>query len=156
MYNVSLLHSEVTALGIPISGADSEGNVSLLLQRNKVISIDNQDGTFGSHTLDEASDEYIRANLLISMVINAHGKSLTSAECLTLQQELTELEWDAYCDARKAPIRQARAARYASECDALYLSLVETAFKANTTPDLTTWASLKDQIRLELPYPTED
>lgn len=152
--NTLLLINELTSLSIPISGCDSEGNISLLVPYNKVIQIDNGDGTFGSQTLDEPSDEYIRCTTLCELVKAAHGKSLTSEAALALQAELSEAEWLAFVDVRKQPVRQARAARYASECDSLYLKLIEDSVVADTTPDLSTWVAAKNAIRAELVYPT--
>ena len=153
--NPTILFNELTSLGIPISGCDSSGRVDLLMSRNKVISIDNGDNTFGSQTLDEPSDEFIRATELIELIKAAHGKSLSSDECIELKDYVTELEWEAYCECRKTPIRSQRAARYAAECDSLYLKLIEDAAIANTTVDLTEWLQLKSTIRAELPYEDE-
>lgn len=162
--NIENLHNELTSLSIPISGCDSEGNVNLLMSRNKVIQIDNGDGTFGSQTLDEPSEEFVRANLLISMVLNAHGKALTSAECLALQQECSEAEWLAFTECRKNPIRQQRAALYSQTTDALFMAAMEestTLFDAVEQvynvkvdkPKWDEWLAEKENIRTNNPYP---
>ena len=152
--NTQLLHNELTSLSIPISGCDSEGRVDLLLQRNKVISIDNGDNTFGTQTLDEDSDEFIRATMLVELVLAAHEQPLSSTEALALQQACSEAEWLAYTECRKQPIRNARAARYATETDVLRLKMDEDAL-----PDSEQWLAARDAwilakntIRNELPY----
>ena len=94
-------------------------------------------------------------NNLVSTALAAHGQPLSSEECLALQSLLTEDQWSAYQDARKAPVKAARAERYKNECDPLYLKITEDAIKANTTPDYSEWLTLKDTIRSELPYESE-
>ena len=124
--NVSLLHNELISVGLSISGCSSDGTV---------------------HFIEPDT------NNLAPLVLAAHEKPLTSDECLTLQAAITEEQWLAYQDARKAPIRAQRAERYKTECDPLYLKITEDALKANITPDYSEWLSLKENIRLELPYP---
>lgn len=123
--NISLLHNELVSVGLSISGCDSSGNVHL-----------NEPDT----------------NNLAPLVLAAHEKPLTSDECIALQAAITNEQWLAYGDCRKQPVRVNRAERYKNECDPLYLKITEDALKANTTPDYSEWLSLKENIRLELPY----
>ena len=126
--NTSIFHNELISVGLSISGCDSSGNIHL-----------NSPDT----------------NNLAPLILAAHEQPLTSDECLALQAAITEEQWLAYTEARKAPIRAKRAERYKNECDPLYLKITEDTLKANTTPDYSEWLSLKDSIRSELPYESE-
>ena len=127
--NIVILHQELISAGLTISGCDSYGNVQLLEPDT---------------------------NNLVPLVLAAHEQSLTSTEALTLQAAITNEQWLAYQDVRKQPIRQQREARYRTECDSLYLTITENALKAQTTPDYSTWLSLKQEIRESLPYEDEE
>ena len=118
-------HNELVSVGLIIAGCDGEGNVHLLEPDT---------------------------NNLAPLVFAAHEQPLTSTECLALQAAISELQWAAYVDCRKQPIRGQREARYRTETDALRMKADEDAFKNNTTPDLSTWVAAKDQIRIDLPY----
>jgi hypothetical protein len=89
---------------------------------------------------------------LLELIVSAHEQLLTSTEALALQAAITNEQWLAYQEVRKVPIRQAREARYRTECDSLYLTITENALKAQTTPDYSEWVALKDSIREDLPY----
>ena len=163
--NTQLLHNELTSLSIPISGCDSSGNVQLLVSRNKVIQIDNGDGTFGSQTLDEDSDEYIRANQIVALALAAHEQPLSSEPAQALKAELTELEWQAYCECRNQPVKAARAVKYKEITDALFMSTFENATKTKSGETYTLkvpvssfdeWTTAKQNIRDSLPYSTEE
>jgi hypothetical protein len=123
--NLSLLHNELTSVGLLISGCDSSGNI---------------------HWNGEPNQE------LVDLVLATHGQLLTSDECLALQAAITEEQWISYTEARKAPIKAQRAERYKLECDPVYLKITEDALIANTTPDYSEWLQLKDSIRNDLPY----
>jgi hypothetical protein len=49
-------------------------------------------------------------------------------------------------------IEELRQRRFREEADPLYLRLIEESLIATTTTDLSSWITLKAQIRLELPY----
>lgn len=134
--NIGLFHSELVACGLPISGCSSDGTIHFL-----------------------APDE----NNIAPLVLAAHGQPLSSDECLALQAALTEEQWLAYQDARKAPVRAMRAERYKSVTDPLFMAAMEestTLFDAveqvyNVKVDKTKWDSWiqeKSKIREEFPY----
>ena len=126
--NIGIFHNELTSVGLNISGCDSNGGIQFT-----------QPDT----------------NNIAPLVLAAHEQPLTSDECLALQAAITEQQWTAYQETRKEPIKAQRAERYKSECDPLYLKITEDALKANTTPDYSEWLTLKENIRLELPYDSE-
>lgn len=134
--NVGLFHSELVECGLSISGCSSDGTIHFL-----------------------APDE----NNIAPLVLAAHGQPLSSDECLALMAVLTEEQWLAYQDCRKAPIRAMRAERYKNETDALFMAAMEestTLFDAveqvyNVRVDKTkwdAWLSAKSEIRLANPY----
>ena len=127
---------EYVACGIVCDGCDSDGNI---------------------HWLNEPNHE------LAARILAAHGQPLSSDECQALQAVLTEQQWLAYQEARKAPVRAMRAERYRQEADPLILSSIESALAASTPTDgkyevvlpeesVTNWISVKNSIRVELPY----
>lgn len=124
--NSLCLHNECVACGLLISCCESDGTIQFLEPDS---------------------------NNIAPLILSAHNKPLSSDECLALQSALTEDQWLAYQDARKAPVRAQRAERYRQEADPVYLKITEDAIKANTTPDYSEWVTIKDQIRTELPYP---
>lgn len=141
MNNILTLHHSLQAVGLDISGCDANGNVHL-----------------------NAPD----TNSLIPLVIAAHEKRLKSDECLALKTALggeTDPRWLAYVDARKAPVKEKREARYRSkETDNLFMKAFETAegaidtvisgvsVRLPSTAKLQDWENKKLQIRNELPY----
>ena len=134
--NIQLFHNELISCGLSISGCDSSGNIHFL-----------------------APDE----NNIAPLVLAAHGQPLSSDECLALMAVLTESQWLAYQDARKAPIRQQRAERYKNECDAMFLKCFEEATLVEdgdyynckvAKANFDGWKAAKEIVRSELPYPT--
>ena len=123
--NTLLFHNELVSCGLSISGCDSSGNIHF--------------------------NEPDTANVA-PLVLAAHEQHLSSDECLALQMALTEQQWLAYQDARKAPVRSQRAERYRQEADPIYLKATEDALINNTTPDYSEWLVIKAAIRSELPY----
>ena len=134
--NIQLFHNELISCGLSISGCDSSGNIHFL-----------------------APDE----NNIGPLVLAAHEQHLSSDECLALMAALTEEQWLAYQDCRKAPIRAQRAERYRSVTDPLFMAAMEestTLFDAveqvyNVKVDKTKWdlwLESKNTIRTELPY----
>ena len=125
MEDIFLLHAEYVAVGLSISSCDFDGNVELLEPD---------------------------INNLVPLVFSAFNKPLTSPECLTLKNAITNDLWQAYVNCINIPIQAVRELRYKNECDALYLSIVEKSIITNTTPDFTPWIQLKEDIRKSLPY----
>ena len=134
--NIGLFHSELVACGLPISGCSSDGTIHFL-----------------------APDE----NNIAPLVLAAHGQPLSSDECQALQAVLTEQQWLAYQEARKAPVRAMRAERYKIETDALFLKCFEDATVVEdgdyynckvAKTDFDGWKAAKQIIREELPYPS--
>lgn len=135
--DISQLHTELIASGLSISGCSSDGTIHFLVP-----------------------DE----NNIAPLVLSAHGQPLSSGECLALMDALTEEQWIAYQDCRKAPVRAMRAERYKSVTDPLFMAAMEestTLFDAveqvyNVKVDKTKWdlwLESKNAIREELPYP---
>jgi hypothetical protein len=133
-----LIYNELISVGLNISGCDSSGNVSI---SSRPTCPEGQEETWTDPT-----------DSLVALCLAAHGQPLSSDECLALQAAITEEQWLAYTEARKAPVKAKRAERYKNECDPVYLKITEDALKANTTPDYTEWLQLKDAIRNDLPY----
>ena len=138
MENILVLHEAMKAIGLSISGCSSDGTVHIA---SRPTCPEGEEATWVDPT-----------DTLVELCLAAHEKSLSSDECLALQQSVTELQWANYIAARQAPIKAQREARYRSEADPLYLKLVEEAAIANTTIDISSWLLLKAQIRNELPY----
>ena len=137
MMNISVLHDELSSVGLAISGCDSSGNVHLLEPDT---------------------------NNLVPLVLAAHEQLLTSTECLTLKDAITNEQWLAYQEVRDAPMRQAREAKYREMADALLFKAIETAtqvVEGKTVTlvfdkaDLDAWKTTKEAIRVELPYATD-
>ena len=122
---ITNFHNELVAAGLDISGCGGDGSVNWKGAPNELLAV---------------------------LVWAAHEQLLTSTECLALQAAITNEQWLAYQDVRKAPIRQQREQRYKTECDSLYLTITENAIKTNTTPDYSSWITAKENIRTELPY----
>lgn len=152
--NVSQFHSELVAAGLSISGCDSSGNVHILSRPTAPLIGGEPDPNWTDPT-----------DSIIALALAAHGQPLTSDECLALQAALTEAQWLAYQDARKAPIRAQRAERYKTTTDPLFMAAMEestTLFDAveqvyNVKVDKTKWdlwLESKNAIRVELAYPT--
>lgn len=137
--NVSLLHNELTSVGLSISGCDSSGNVSIL---SRPTCPEGEEETWTDPT-----------DNLVALCLAAHEQSLTSDECLALQAAISEDAWLAYQEARKAPVKAARAELYKSITDPLMLKALEDSIKNQTTPDYSGWVAKKDEIRLANPYP---
>jgi hypothetical protein len=91
---------------------------------------------------------------LFELIVSAHEQPLTSTECLALQAAITNEQWLAYQDVRKAPIRQAREARYRAETDALRMKADEdyTIGDSSWLAAIEVWKTAKAAIRTELPY----
>ena len=132
-----ILHNELISIGCLISSCDSEGGIQWIGKPNELLSL---------------------------LVLAAHEQSLTSTEGLALQAAITPTQWQAYCDVRDAPMRQARELKYHEMADALLFKAIETATqvvegKAVTLvfdkADLDTWKATKEAIRVELPYATD-
>lgn len=151
--NTSLFHNELVSCGLSIGGCDSSGNVHIS-QRPSAPIIDGEPDTNWSDPTDS----------IIALALAAHGQPLSSDECLALQALLTEEQWIAYQDCRKAPVRAMRAERYKSVTDPLFMAAMEestTLFDAveqvyNVKVDKTKWdlwLESKNAIREELPYP---
>jgi hypothetical protein len=129
-----LLHGELIACGLEISGCDSSGAIHF-------------------YTPDE--------NNIAPLVSAAHGKSLDSKEALTLQAAISEERWLAYKDARNAFTRELRAIRYKNETDSLFFAIFENApltedsdgyiIKIPATA-YKKWVESKAVIRAELAY----
>jgi hypothetical protein len=135
--NIAILHNELIAVGLLVSGCDSEGNVHL------------------------AEPD---TNNLVPLVLAAHGQPLASDECVALQAAITEAQWLAYQECRKAPTKQTRANLYKETTDPLFMAAMEestTLFDAveqvyNVKVDRTKWdewLAAKELIRTENPYP---
>ena len=96
---------------------------------------------------------------LASLVIAAHGKTSTDAEIIALKAHLgaESAEWAAYVEARKAPTRAARQARYRDETDALRLKADEdfTIGSEDWLAAIEAWKAAKAAIRAEFPYEVE-
>jgi hypothetical protein len=136
--NISILHQELTSIGINISGCDSSGNVQI---SSRPTCPEGEELTWVDPT-----------DNLVALVLVAHEQPLTSDECLALQNAVSEDTWLAYQECRKQPIRTQREFRYRTEADSLYLKITEDSIKNNTTPDYSPWILLKDTIRTELSY----
>ena len=139
--NVSLFHNELVAAGLSINGCDSSGNVHLLSRPTAPLI----DGEPDPNWFDPTDS-------IIEAVKNAHGKASTSDECAALHALLSEEQWLACLEAKKAPVRDLRASRYTREADPIYLKAIEDGLINNTTPDLSGWLAIKAQIRADLPY----
>lgn len=149
MINTQLLYSEFRSVGLSIIGCDSEGNTQIA---SRPTCPEGQELTWTDPT-----------DTLVALVLAAHEKALSSDECLALEAELTPEQWLAYQDARKAPIRSQRNARYKEETDPMLLSALESAMKIATAsngeiivalPEASAkeWLAAKDAVRNELPY----
>ena len=134
--NILLLLNEINSVGLNANMCNSDGDINL--------------------TEPDITD-------LVPLVLAAHGQPLSSDECLALQMALTEQQWLAYQDARKAPIRQQRAERYKNECDAMFLKCFEEATLVEdgdyynckvAKANFDGWKAAKEIVRSELPYPT--
>ena len=125
--NTSNLNNELISVGLSIFGCDSSGNVQLLEPDT---------------------------NNLVPLVLAAHEQPLNSTECLALQAAITNEQWLAYQDCRKAPIRSLREQRYRAETDALFMVACEdsTIGDSNWLAAIESWRTAKENIRTELPY----
>lgn len=95
---------------------------------------------------------------LSALVIAAHRKSSDAPELTNLRDYLkADTRWDAYVDARKKPIQQARQLRYREETDALRLKADEdyVVGSAEWLAAIEAWKAEKAAIRSELPYEVE-
>lgn len=129
-----LLHGELVACGLEISGCDSSGAIYFV-----------------------APDK----NNIAPLVSAAHGKSLDSNEVLTLRAAISEGQWSAYKDARNAFTRELRTIRYKNETDPLFFAIFENAplvedsdgyiIKIPVTA-YKKWVESKELIRAELAY----
>jgi hypothetical protein len=148
--NISLLHNEITSIGININGCSSDGTVQIA---SRPTCPEGEEETWVDPT-----------DTLVALVLAAHEQPLSSDECLALQAELSEDAWLAYTECRKAPIKQARAALYKDSTDPLLLSALETALKTATATngEITVvlsetatqeWLTAKDTVRTNNPYP---
>ena len=95
---------------------------------------------------------------LSALVIAAHGKLGDATELTKLRDYLkADSRWDAYVDARKKPIQQARQLRYREETDALRLKADEdyTTGSEDWLAAIEHWKAAKAAIRSSLPYEVE-
>lgn len=95
---------------------------------------------------------------LAALVIAAHGKTGDAPELTKLRDYLkADSRWDAYVDARKQPIQQARQLRYREHTDALRLKADEdyTIGSGEWLAAIKEWKAAKSAIRVELPYEVE-
>ena len=137
--NVSLLHTELTSIGLSISGCDSDGNVHI---SHRPTCPEGEELTWVDPT-----------DNLVALVLAAHEQPLTSDECLALQSAISEDAWLAYQECRKQPVRSQRNARYKELADPVYLKAIEDGLRNNTEPNYEEWLGIKDGIRLANPYP---
>jgi hypothetical protein len=129
MNDLQVLVEELVSVGLTVGGVDSEGRVDC---------------------------EGVYDPVLPSLVVNAHDHLLTSEECWLLRDYLGEesQEWVAYLEARKGPVREARAQRYRVETDPLGWKARELEVSGeDATSAWEEWKAIKDSIREELPYP---
>ena len=147
--DVILLHNELISIGLSISGCSSDGTVHI---SQRPTCPEGEELTWVDPT-----------DTLVALVLAAHEKALSSDECLALEAELTPEQWLAYTDARKAPIRALRNARYKEETDPMLLSALESAMKTATAsngeiivalPEASAneWLAAKNTVRESLPY----
>lgn len=147
--NISLLHNELISIGLSISGCDSSGTVHI---SQRPTCPEGEELTWTDPT-----------DNLVALCLAAHGQPLSSDECLALMAAITESQWLAYQDCRKAPIRSQRAERYKATTDSLFMAAMEestTLFDTaeqvyNVKVDKTKWdlwLESKNAIRAELPY----
>lgn len=150
--NVSIFHNELISCGLLISGCSSDGAVHISERPTAPLI----DGEPDPNWVDPTDS-------IIALALAAHGQPLSSDECVALQAALTEEQWLAYIEARKAPIRAMRAERYKSETDALFLKCFEDATVVEdgdyynckvAKTDFDGWKAAKQIIREELPYPS--
>jgi hypothetical protein len=94
---------------------------------------------------------------IATLVVAAHDKQDGDSEIADLKTHLgaESDEWVAYVDARKAPIREQRQARYRDETDPMRLKIDEdyTPGSQDWSSALEDWKTAKNQIREDLPYP---
>jgi hypothetical protein len=94
---------------------------------------------------------------LADLVVAAHEKQDGDSEITDLKAHLgaDSDEWAAYVEARKAPIREERQARYKDGTDPMRFSMDEdhTPGSDDWNVALGEWRAAKQAIKAELPYP---
>jgi hypothetical protein len=101
-------------------------------------------------------------DILVSLVLSAHGKTATDPEVIALREYLkADSRWDAYVACRKAVIQAQRAAKFQQLTDVLVMDLLESAVTSDTGDGFllsvpkdkwNEWKAAKAKIRADLPY----
>jgi hypothetical protein len=122
------LHKQLTVVGCDINGCGGDGAVSWIGTPNESLA---------------------------ALVFATIDKSLSSSECLALQAAITNEQWLAYIECRKAPTRQQRQSRYTQETDPLKMK-ADAEYEAGSEEykkALEGWRAARLKIQEELPYP---
>ncbi|MGC8602342.1 MAG: hypothetical protein ACP5VS_01495 [Desulfomonilaceae bacterium] len=132
-----ILHGELIACGLDISGCDSSGAIYFLSPDEKNIA---------------------------PLVLAAHDQPLESDEAKALQAAISEEQWSAYKNARNALVKAFRQAQYSQNCDPIILTALEDSLVTATTTtgkitvklpenDVKTWLAAKENVRNLMPCP---
>jgi hypothetical protein len=132
-----ILHSELIACGLDISGCDSSGAIHFFSPDEKNIA---------------------------PLVLAAHSQSLESDEAKALQAAISEEQWSAYKNARNALAKAFRQAQYSQTCDPIILTALENGLTTATTTtgkitvklvenDVKAWLAAKENVRNLIPCP---